>query len=197
MNTIIHTAAKPTHYVIADGRVWDIAAAAFIASAPKDACLVTLQADGQVGDAASLRRTLEFRGLAVGLELLTLEEAKAAKIQQIDAETSAAILAGFDYEVNGALYHFSYDVFDQQNFSDTANMCQLALAGTPDLPASVTWNAYTVPGGKLVQQVFDAASFLGLYTAGAMLHKAAKMAAGGERKAKVAAAETVGDVEAV
>ena len=46
----------------------------------------------------------------------TLEELKAAKKARIDAETSAAILAGFDYAVDGVNYHFSYALDDQQNF---------------------------------------------------------------------------------
>lgn len=121
---------------------------------------------------------------------------KKEKIARIDAETSAAILAGFEYAVDGTNYHFSYDTLDQQNFVDAACMCQLALAGTPGLPESVTWNAYAVPTGELVQQTFDAAAFLELYTAGAMAHKAAIMAAGGARKAAVEAAETFEAVEA-
>lgn len=125
-----------------------------------------------------------------------LERAKESKILQIDAETSEAILAGFDYTVNDTVYHFSYDAFDQQNFSDTANMCQLSLAGTPSLPSSVVWNSY-LPDGTLVQQTFDAQTFLALYTAGAMQHKVTQMTIGGQRKAKVWAASTVEEVEAI
>lgn len=126
----------------------------------------------------------------------SLAEIKADKVSQIDAETSAAILAGFDYTINGTFYHFNYDSFDQQNFSDTANMCQLALAGTPGLPTSVVWNSY-LPDGTLVQQMFDAQSFLALYTAGAMQHKATQMTIGGQRKAKVWAAQTKEEIEAI
>lgn len=126
----------------------------------------------------------------------SLEELKADKVSQIDQETSNAILAGFDYTINGISYHFSYDSFDQQNFSDTANMCQLALAGTPGLPTSVVWNSY-LPDGTLVQQTFDAQSFLALYTAGAMQHKATQMTIGGQRKAKVWAAQTKEEIEAI
>ena len=126
----------------------------------------------------------------------SLEELKADKVSQIDAETSAAILAGFDYTIDGTSYHFSYDSFDQQNFSDTANMCQLALAGTPGLPTSVVWNSY-LEDGTLVQQTFDAQSFLALYTAGAMQHKATQMTIGGQRKAKVWAAQTKEEIEAI
>lgn len=126
----------------------------------------------------------------------SLEELKTDKVSQIDAETSAAIIAGFDYAINGTSYHFSYDSFDQQNFSDTANMCQLALAGTPGLPTSVVWNSY-LPDGTLVQKTFDAQTFLTLYTAGAMQHKATQMTIGGQRKAKVWAAQTKEEIEAI
>lgn len=107
---------------------------------------------------------------------------------RIDAETSAAILAGFDYAVDGELLHFSYDAFDQQNFADTANACLLQKSGAPGLPAGVTWNAYKA-GGELVQLELSADAFLALYTAGALAHKAACMAAGGQRKAALEAGE--------
>lgn len=183
-------------YQISDGRLWSVDDACFIDALPEGATATVLSRAEGPADADYLRRTLEFYGYPVGPELLTLDEVKAAKVAQIDTETSAAIIAGFDYEIDGTPYHFSYDAFDQTNFADTANMCQLVLAGTPGLPSSVTWNSYTA-GGELVQQTFDAASFLTLYTAGAMAHKAAKMAEGGARKTKVAAAETVEEVESV
>lgn len=130
------------------------------------------------------------------LPIPTIDEVKASKLAAIDAQTSAAIMAGFDYEIDGVTYHFSYDAFDQQNFSDTANMCQLALAGTQGLPTSVTWNSY-LPDGTLVQHNFDAQSFLTLYVTGAMKHKATKMVIGGQRKAAVQAAQTKEEVEAI
>lgn len=119
----------------------------------------------------------------------SFEELKTDKVFQIDTETSAAILAGFDYTINNIKYHFSYDPFDQQNFADTANMCQLALSGVEGLPATVTWNSY-LEDGTLVQQEFDANSFLKLYTSGAMVHKATQMTIGGQRKAAVQLAST-------
>lgn len=126
-----------------------------------------------------------------------LASAKAAFLAEIDAETSAAILAGFEYAVGGTTYHFNYDRDDQQNFSDTANVCILKLQGTPGLPDSVTWNAYTIPGGELVRLTFDASGFLTLYIAGAMTHKNAKMQDGGARKAAVEAATTLEEVKVV
>ena len=124
----------------------------------------------------------------------TLEEAKAAKLGVIDAETSEAIMAGFEYSVDGTACRFSYDWFDQQNFADTANVCIMKLQGTPGLPDSVTWNAYT-PDGGLVRLTFDAPGFLALYTDGAIKHKNGTMQRGGERKAAVEAATTLEEVE--
>ena len=126
----------------------------------------------------------------------TLEELKIAKKAQIDAETSAAILSGFDYAVDGVTYHFSYDAFDQQNFADTANVCIMKQAGMPGLPDSVMWNAYTVPDNELARLTFDAPGFLALYAGGAMKHKNGTMQRGGERKAAVEAATTPEEVEA-
>lgn len=126
----------------------------------------------------------------------TLEDIKQDKKSLIDAETSAAILAGFDYAVDGATYHFSYALDDQQNFSDTANVCLMKQAGMAGLPDSVTWNAYTVPGNELARLTFGAPDFLALYAGGAMRHKNEAMQRGGERKAAVEAATTAEEVEA-
>lgn len=126
----------------------------------------------------------------------TLEELKTAKKARIDEDTSAAILAGFDYAVNGVTYHFSYDAFDQQNFADTANVCIMKQAGMPGLPDSVMWNAYTVPDDELVRLTFDAPGFLALYAGGAMKHKNETMQRGGERKAAVEAAATADEITA-
>ena len=126
----------------------------------------------------------------------TLEEAKAAKFVTIDAETSASILAGFDYAVNGTDYHFSYDTFDQQNFADTANVCALKIQGVDGLPDSVMWNSYSLVDGGLVRQTFTAQQFLSLYTGGAMAHKNTAMQTGGARKATVEAATTLEEVAA-
>lgn len=106
------------------------------------------------------------------------------KLNEIDMKTSSAILAGFDYEVDGQKYHFSYDSFDQQNFADTASACLLVKSGVPGLPQSVTWNGYR-EDGSLVRLTLDADQFLALYTAGALAHKAVCMEAGGKEKAAI------------
>ena len=129
----------------------------------------------------------------------------AAKVLgSIDAKTSEAITGGFDYTVDGVVYHFSYDSFDQQNFADTANVALLAQMGGKGLPESVAWNAYKNwqdGKGELVRLTFTAESFLALYTGGAVAHKAARMAEGGARKAAlseaVARGATAEELEAI
>ena len=137
-------------------------------------------------------------------EMELLLRAQAAKIVSIDAETAAAITAGFFYVVDSITYHFSYDTFDQQNFADTANVALLSQMGGQGLPESVAWNAYKNwqdGKGELVRLTFTAETFLALYTAGAVAHKAARMAEGGSRKEAVAAAvargATVEELEAI
>lgn len=135
----------------------------------------------------------------------SLENVKARKLAAIDAETSAAILAGFECEATPPdtgqpeLLHFSYDEFDQQNFTDAALSMQL-VATSGDIPTSTPWNAYrghtADSKGELVILNLTAETFLPIYAA-ALNHKATQMAIGGQRKAAVAAAQTVEDVEAI
>lgn len=134
-----------------------------------------------------------------------LDEVKARKLAAIDAETSAAIMAGFECVVTPPdtgtpeLLHFSYDEFDQQNFADAAISMQLASA-SGGIPTTTPWNAYrnhtADSKGELVILQLTAETFLPIYAA-ALNHKAANMAEGGRRKAAVAAAQTVEDVEAI
>ena len=133
-----------------------------------------------------------------------LSELKARKLAVIDAQTSSAIMAGFECEATPPdtgtpeLLHFSYDSFDQQNFTDAAVSMQLSTAG--GIPTTTPWNAYRNhtddSKGELVILQLTAESFLPIYAA-ALQHKAAKMAEGGQRKAAVAAAQTVKEVEAI
>lgn len=135
-----------------------------------------------------------------------LLQRKEQKVAQIDAETSAAILAGFECEATPPdtgvpeLLHFSYDEFDQQNFADAALSMQLATASDGGIPTTTPWNAYrnhtADSKGELVILNLTAETFLPIYAA-ALNHKATKMAEGGQRKAAVATAQTVEEVEAI
>lgn len=135
-----------------------------------------------------------------------LEQVKLDKLDTIDTETSSAIMAGFECEATPPdtgtpeLLHFSYDSFDQQNFADAAVSMQLATASDGGIPTTTPWNAYrnhtADSKGDLVILQLTAETFLPIYAA-ALNHKATKMAEGGQRKAAVAAAQTVEEVEAI
>lgn len=131
----------------------------------------------------------------------TIEETRASAISRVDSNTSATILAGFDYEVAGEVLHFSYDSFDQANFNQTANIATLALQGVEGIPTSVTWNAYRnytkETGGELVRIEFTAQEFLALYVAGASAHKATVMEIGGQRKEVLNACISVEEIKAL
>lgn len=96
-------------YQISDGRLWDVDADRFVDQAPEGAEIIPLYADGKPAGEDYLRRTLEFYGYSVGPELLTLEEAKAAKLKEINAACDAflAVLTA-SYPANEVL------TFDQQ-----------------------------------------------------------------------------------
>ena len=136
----------------------------------------------------------------------TLDEVKASKLATIDAQTSSAIMAGFECEATPPdtntleLLHFSYDSFDQQNFADAAVSMQLATASDGGIPTTTPWNAYrnhtADSKGDLVILQLTAETFLPIYAA-ALNHKATKMAEGGQRKAAVQAAKTKEEVEAI
>lgn len=114
----------PTHYRIADGRIWDISAAHFVDAAPEGANVVELRAFGAPGDAAYLRKTLESYGKAVGLELLTLEEAKAAKLSEINAACDAFL----------SVLTASYPDSEMLTFDQQAKEAEAVLAD-PSSPA--------------------------------------------------------------
>ena len=77
---------------------------------------------------------------------------------------------------------------------------QLATASDGGIPTTTPWNAYrnhtADSKGELVILQLTAETFLPIYAA-ALNHKATQMAIGGQRKAAVAAAQTVEDVKAI
>ena len=155
-------------------------------------------------EAEKARLTAEAE--AAEAELNSLSNVRSRALTSVDAATSAAILAGFDYETDPGTgtpekLHFSYDSFDQQNFSDSAIAMQLGAATASDaIPTSTPWNAYRnytpETGGELVVLQLTAASFLPLYAA-ALNYKATKMAEGSARKALVESADSVEAVQAL
>lgn len=99
-----------TIFQISDGRLWSVADASFIDTAPEGAEINVLSRAEGPADADYLKRTLEFYGFPVGYGLIAmLEEAKAKKLAEINAACDAflAVLTA-SYPANEVL------TFDQQ-----------------------------------------------------------------------------------
>lgn len=131
----------------------------------------------------------------------SFEEVKMDAISRIDSATSESILAGFDFMINNEVLHFSYDQFDQINFSDAANVATLSLNGVEGLPQTVTWNGYRNYASKtdceLVRITLTSSNFLILYTQGALTHKSIKMENGGRRKAQIEDCKTIEEIQSL
>jgi hypothetical protein len=132
----------------------------------------------------------------------TFAEAKESALSKIDDVTSKAILAGFDYEINGEILHFSYDGFDQLNFNDTFNgVAMKKLMGIETLPELIEWNGWRNHTkdykGDLVRLVLDVDAFIALYVNGALIHKSMHMDICGKHKEAIKAAKTVAEIEAL
>lgn len=135
----------------------------------------------------------------VAIPELTLSELRTAALSRIDSATSAAILAGFDYTIEGETLHFSYDQFDQSNFSDTFNgVAMKKLMDIEELPETIDWNGWrnhdSENKGELVVLTLTPESFLALYTQGALVHKQTYLEIGKQRKKAIESAETVEEI---
>ena len=82
---------RPKYYRISGGRIWDVEAACFVTSAPQGAKVVQLYEGAKPADVSYLKKTLAFYGYDLGTELMTLEEAKAAKLAEINAACQSVL----------------------------------------------------------------------------------------------------------
>lgn len=136
------------------------------------------------------------------------QEKKEAILQNLKTEaktkvnnlTFQNIVAGFDYTFNTGkkdeILHFSYDKFDQGNFTDSATVVLHTSHPVNDpttLPTEVSWNAYRnytpETGGELIVLKLTQQTFLPIYAA-ALNHKTTKLAEGTQRKALIEASTT-------
>lgn len=141
--------------------------------------------------------------VAQALQAPTLADFKSAKIDEINNETSAAILYGFDYTVNEQVLHISYDRDDQQNFSDMAETVGLVKLGIPvPLDSIIEWNGWKIIKGsggvvvskQLVKIPLTHDEFLQLFLT-ALAFKNEQMAKGTKRKEAVNNAKTVEELK--
>lgn len=164
---------------------------------PPEAALWCNSNNAYIEETAPVNGVCRFQIVAVPEP--TLSELRAAALSRIDSATSTAILAGFDYEINGETLHFSYLAEDQQNFGDTFNgVAMRKLMGIEELPEVIGWNGWrnhtAEYKGDMVRLTLDADAFLALYTRGALAHKSYHMAIHGERKKAIEATSSVEEV---
>ena len=117
-----------------------------------------------------------------------IDDVKKDAIEKIDNDTSQKILSGFSYEIDSEIFHFSYDMYDQQNFSDYANMI---LSGNNI--SSIYVNAYK--DSEVTQFEFENDQFMDLYINGALKHKMQTIEDGKTRKAEIMNMEHLDDIE--
>lgn len=122
-----------------------------------------------------------------------LTRAKADVLPLINAATEAAILGGFEHEVGGVTYRFSYDRDDQANFAQANSAALLALT-TGNEAYRINWRGWTGEAPHVLS--LDTMAYLALARA-AGDHQEACLAAGWGKQSAVQAAETLTDLEAL
>ena len=127
------------------------------------------------------------------------DEVKTNTLSLIDSTTTRNIISGFYYTINGEQLHFSYNIEDQQNFSDTFNgIAMKKLMGFENLPETIDWNGWrnhtTNFKGELVVLTLTPDDFLNLYTQGALVHKQTHLEIGKQRKKAVENASSVDEI---
>ena len=94
---------------------------------------------------------------------LTFEAKKELKSAEISAKAKEMIFAGFEYEIEGISYKFSYDEEDQRNFSKANSMALLSLL-THDVTYRQEWRGWKGRRSKVFS--LTAQDYLNLSQAG-------------------------------
>ena len=87
-----------------------------------------------------------------------LGEFKTSKKEELNQTCGTQITNGFSAELNGDIYSFSYDVDNQQNFSDTMRLFENNMID------SIGWNAYV--GEEKIRIQLSKKEFMRVYLAG-------------------------------
>jgi hypothetical protein len=84
---------------------------------------------------------------------IRLEEVKRAKVDELDAQCSASILGGFQYELDGVPYHFSLSLPAQANFQGANALFQEGKVTTK------RWTVLNLLTGKVDRIDIDKVTF--------------------------------------
>lgn len=147
-------------YQISDGRFWSVADARFVSELPEGAKIIILSRAKGSADAAYLKRTLESYGLKVGYELMSLDEARAEKLAEINAACDAALASLTATYPERELFSFERQEREARaliagDASDTAHIAAIAKGrGIPveDLAQKIVAkaDAFSVASGTLI-----------------------------------------------
>ena len=131
---------------------------------------------------------------AVWPPLPTMKELIEAATKKVDFITSVAILNGFDYEVNGITYHFSFGTEDQSNFIQESVRANMAVQnGTGDTYRAY-WRGHTANGATTLE--FNLVEFMALLTY-CGTNKSNLLSQGWDTKAKLSACKTKVELKAL
>ena len=128
----------PNFYRIADGRVWDTALACFVNSVPDEETVVPLYDGATPAGVEYLRQTLNFYGLPVGVELLSLEEARASALASLNSAFSAAEAAGKVMSSAG----FVIDATERSNRDIEGLITSMEASGTQETTFCAADNSF-------------------------------------------------------
>ncbi len=79
--------------------------------------------------------------------LPTIAELAEKETKRVNFIVTATILGGFDYEVNGTTYHFSYQSSDQANWMQEAYRADEAVANGQKDTYRAYWQGHKADGG--------------------------------------------------
>lgn len=128
----------PKYYRIPDGRIWDVASACFVTTTPNDVTVVPLYNGGKPADAAYLKKTLELYSLPVGMELLSLEEARSLCLARLNDAFSLAEASGKIMSSAG----FVIDATERSNRDIDGLIVSLEATGTPEITFCAADNSF-------------------------------------------------------
>ena len=147
-------------YRLSDGRLWSVDGACYIDTAPEGAEITTLSRAEGPADEAYLKRTLESYGLKVGYELMSLDEARAEKLSEINAACDAALASLTATYPERELFSFERQEREARSLiagdaSDTAHITAIAKGrGIPveELAQKIVAkaDAFSVASGMLI-----------------------------------------------
>ena len=137
--------ALPPYYKLADGRIWSVAAAAFVGEDSPEVrdYLAAGQTFGTAPDEsgalseAGLRQALAFYGLPLGA-LLTLEEARAEALARLDTAFADAEATGKVTSSAG----FVIDATERSNRDIEGLITSMEATGTPEASFCAADNSF-------------------------------------------------------